>query len=169
MLQNMCVEIFIEWGWEKSVDPVKQWNAAFEGGFFMMFLYAGLLAPLLEEFIFRFGAAKLGKLAKLRNIFIILISSALFMVWHWSFSQAIYQFIMGVIFMIIYLKTNNIWWTVLIHFINNVFIVTYTYLTGPVASTFELSFGNITLAVVFAAMTVLVVRDLIKGLPNAKK
>ena len=169
MMQNMFVEMFIAWGWETRTDPVEQWDTLFANGFFVTFLWAGIAIVLIEELIFRFGICKGLRHFKVKDWVIIAISSVLFMLWHWSFSQAIYQLIMGVILAVIYLRTDNILWVLLIHFINNAFIVTYTYLTGPATGTFSLTFGSITLAIAVAVVANVAVWFLIKGLPNAKK
>ena len=180
MFQNMCVELFIQWGWEMRIDPATEWERIFGNGSFgafcIAFVLVGILPPIYEELIFRFGICKgLKKWTKLREPWIIIISATLFMLWHLSFSQSVYQFIMGVFFARIYLKTDNILWTMLIHFINNAFILTYTYLVGVSAEPFVLSFGSIALTIVLAVVSVFAVHFLIKigfrakELPNEQR
>ena len=170
MFQNVCVEVFIEWGWETRPDAEKEWAALFKYGFLWSFVFVGIVTAILEELVFRWCTCQaLLRWTKLKEFWIIIITAIVFMLWHMSFSQAIYQFIMGVVFAKIYLKTRNIWWTTLIHFINNAFIVTYLYITGVQDEIFVLSFGNIALAVGLVAVSITAVAFLIKGLPNGKK
>lgn len=164
MFQNLCAEVFIYWGWEtrQAVDLSAN-------GFWYVFLTTVILAPVLEELIFRFLLCKGLKRLKLPDGWVIVIAAFLFMLYHWSWSQVAYQFIMGVFFAWIFLKTNNVLWTMLMHLINNAFIVTYTWLVRPPASAFALSAGNITWALVLAVATTVVVTFLIrKGIPDAK-
>lgn len=165
MLQNLCVELFIRWGLEtrKTLD-------LFENGFWLTFFVAAVIPPVLEELVFRLLGCKLLKLTKLPNWAIILISAAVFAIYHRSWSQLIYQFLMGIWLAWIFLKTNQIGWTILIHFINNAFIVTYTYLAGSGNDVFTLSAGNIILSISLAVVTTVAEFFLIKkGIPNYEK
>ena len=165
MLQNLCAELLIHWGIEarKNVD-------IFAYGFWNAFIAGAILAPLLEELIFRLLSCKLLQLAKLPDWAIILISATIFAVYHMSWSQLVYQFLMGVWLAWIYLKTRNVGWTMLIHLINNAFIITYTYFAGAGEQAFSLNAGNIILSVVTAVATTVVVFFLIKkGIPNYEK
>lgn len=164
-LQNMCSEIFIRLRWEtrSSVE-------LFTYGFWVAFLVYAVLPPLLEELVFRFAVCKTLQWAKLKPWLIIGISAVLFMLYHWSWSQVVYQLIMGIFFAWIFLKTNNLVWTILIHFINNAFIVTYTYFAGSGDAVFALTAGNIVLAIGTALFATAAVTLLIKkGIPYATK
>ena len=164
-LQNMCAEIFIRIGWETRSDI-----DLFQRGFWLAFLLYAVVPPLLEELIFRFAVCKTLQWVKLKPWLIIGISAVLFMLYHWSWSQLVYQLIMGIFFAWIFLKTNNLLWTILIHFINNAFIVTYTYFAGSGDAVFALSAGNIVLAIGSALVATAAVTLLIKkGIPYATK
>jgi len=77
---------------------------------------------------------------------------------------------MGIWLAWIFIKTHQIGWTILIHFINNAFIITYTYLTGAGNSVFALSALNIILSISLAAVTTVAVILLIKkGIPRYEK
>ena len=68
------------------------------------------------------------------------------------------------------MKTKQIGWTILIHFINNAFVITYTYLTGTGNTVFELSVLNIVLSVGLAIVTTVAIIFLIKkGIPQYEK
>jgi membrane protease YdiL (CAAX protease family) len=105
----------------------------------------------------------------IKNIYIILITAVIFMVYHHSWSQTIYQLLLGIIFAVIYIKTNNICYTMLIHFINNAFIVIYTYYTGAGSAAFPINFGSCAIAVGLAAIACVILYSLIKELPNEQK
>ena len=165
MLQNLCAELLIRWGLEtrKSFD-------LFKYGFVVAFLISAILAPLLEELIFRLLSCKLLKLSKLPDWSIILLSALIFAVYHCSWSQLVYQFLMGIWLAWIFLKTHHIGSTMLIHFINNAFIVTYTYFAGEGDGVFSLHAGNIVLAIGLALVTTVTVFFLIKkGIPKYEK
>ena len=77
---------------------------------------------------------------------------------------------MGIWFAWIYLKTKQIGWTMFIHFINNAFIVTYTYFAGTGSDAFALSAWNVILSVSLAIVTTVAVYFLIKkGIPRHEK
>ena len=77
---------------------------------------------------------------------------------------------MGIWLAWIFLKTHQIGWTMLIHMINNTFIITYTYLVGTGSDVFNLSAWNIVLSVGLAVVTTVTVFFLIKkGIPKYEK
>ncbi len=166
MFQNFCAEVFIRWGWEtrNTVDTL------FVNGFWNAFMIVAIAYPVLEELIFRLLLCKLLKATKMADWYVIVISAVIFMVYHWSWSQVAYQLLMGIWLAWIFIKTHQIGWTVLIHFINNAFIITYTYLTGAGNSVFALSALNIILSISLAAVTTVAVILLIKkGIPKYEK
>ena len=166
LLQNFCAELFINWGWETR----KNYDLFAVNGFWLTLLITTVLVPILEELIFRLLSCKLLKLIKIPDWCVILISGAIFAIYHGSWSQLVYQFLMGIWLAWIFLKTHHIGWTILIHFINNAFIVTYTYFAGTSSDGFTLNVGNISLSVSLAIMTTVVVFWLIKkGIPNYEK
>lgn len=166
MLQNMSAEVFIRWGWETRSTMDLFANS----GFWMMFFSVAIIAPVMEELIFRLLACKLLKLTKLPDWWVIGISAVIFMLYHDSWSQSVYQLLMGIWLAWIFMKTHNIGWTMLIHFINNAFIITYTYLAGAGDDVFNLNAGTIVLSVGLAVATTVAVIFLIKkGIPKYEK
>jgi membrane protease YdiL (CAAX protease family) len=160
----MCVAIFESWGF----DTPNTGEGIFKNGFWFAFFVYAVLPPIYEELIFRFGVCKGLQYTKLKEIWIILISAAVFAVYHHSFSQLVYQFIMGAVFAKIYIKTDSIFYTMFIHFINNAFIITYTYFNSG-GGVFVLSFGSAALSVGLAVIAAAAVYFLIKGLPNGRR
>ena len=166
MLQNMCAELFVHWGLEARAENVNM----FANGFWIMFISGAILAPVIEELIFRLLACKLLQLTKMPIWCVIIISAIAFAVYHHSWSQTIYQLLMGIWLAWIFLKTHHIGWTMMIHFINNAFIITYTYFAGNGSGVFDLSAGNVILSLLLAAVTTITVFFLIKkGIPNYEK
>ena len=166
MLQNLSAELFIYLGWETRQTV----NEIFNNGFWTVFLILAIIFPVLEELMFRWVVCKLLKMAKLPNWWVIVVSAFIFMLYHWSWSQVVYQLLMGIWLAWIFVKTEQIGWTVLIHFINNAFVVTYTYLTGTGNEVFDVNAGSIVLAVGLAVVTTVAVIFLIKkGIPKHEK
>ena len=139
MLQNLCAELFVRWGWETRATNIN----LFEHGFWLTFFAAAVVAPVLEELVFRFASCKLLSLTKMSVGCVIVVSAFIFAVYHGSWSQLVYQFLMGIWLAWIFVKTNQIGWTMLIHFINNAFIITYTYFVGTGDAEFALQAGQI--------------------------
>jgi membrane protease YdiL (CAAX protease family) len=106
---------------------------------------------------------------KMKDIYIILITAVIFVIYHRSWSQTVYQLLLGIILAVIYIKTNNIYYTMLIHFINNAFIIIYTYYTGTGASAYPVNFGTVNIAVLLAVIACAIIYSLIKELPNEQK
>lgn len=165
MLQNLSAELFIRWG----VETRKTLNL-FPNGFWVTFLTVAVVPPILEELIFRLVNCKLLKLTKMPDWGVILISAAIFAIYHMSWSQLTYQFLMGIWLAWIFIKTHQVAWTMLIHFINNAWIVSYTYLAGNGNDVFILSAGNTILSISLAVVTTVAMFFLIKkGIPNYEK
>ena len=162
MLQNLCAELFIRWGWE-----VRRVTDLFKYGFWVTFLVVGILFPILEELFFPLLGCILLKFINMPDWAVIIITATLFMVYHGSWSQTVYQLLMGIWLAWIFIKTKNIGWTMLIHVINNTYIITYTYLAGTGNDAFDLTAWNIILSVGLAIITTVAVFFLIKkGIPN---
>ena len=165
MLQNLCAELFIHWGLE-----TRSTQDLFTNGFWPTFFVTAMLIPVLEELIFRLLSCKLLMLTKMPTWCVILISAVIFAVYHCSWSQTVYQLLMGIWLAWILIKTRQIGWTMLIHFINNAFIVTYTYFVNAGNDVFNLSAWNIILSVALASITTAIVFFLIKkGIPKYEK
>lgn len=80
-----------------------------------------VLPAITEELMFR--GVLLGGLKKCGAAFAVLVSGALFSLYHQNPSQTAYQFVCGVFFALVALKAGSILPTVLSHFINNVFVL----------------------------------------------
>ncbi len=83
----------------------------------VMFISVAILAPLLEELIFRKFLTE--RLRVFGETVAILIPALLFALFHTSASQLVYAFTIGVLLGYFYCRTGNYWLTVLIHAIFN--------------------------------------------------
>ena len=97
------------------LNPIAE--AVASANIFTTFLYTVILAPLGEEYFFRFLTYK--KLSKYGDKIYILLSSLLFAVFHLNVFQIIYAFLMGTILGYMYAKTRNMKYNVSMHMIVN--------------------------------------------------
>ncbi len=83
------------------------------------FLYAVVVAPVIEEIVFR--GYVLRSLQKFGNVFAIFVSSALFGIWHGNLSQAMPIVLSSVVFGYMAIKSNSIIPCIIAHSFNNFF------------------------------------------------
>ncbi|MCL2228352.1 MAG: CPBP family intramembrane metalloprotease [Firmicutes bacterium] len=130
MVQFASIEIFRlmgagEYTLDLSIDNF---------GMFMFAVFAlAVLPAVIEELLFRGIVYKslLGEGKQKKHIYTaIIISSLLFAGFHLSPEQLVYQFILGVIYAIVFYKTGNLLYPMLLHFINNFFVIAYTFIAG---------------------------------------
>ncbi len=85
----------------------------------MMLLFAGILAPVGEEYLFR----KLlwDKLGSCGERLYILMGGFIFALFHANLSQLLYAFVLGAAFCYIYARTGKLRYTVALHITINIF------------------------------------------------
>lgn len=83
----------------------------------LLILLVVLLAPLVEEFIFR--KLFIDRLAGYGDKAAILFSSALFGIAHGNFYQFVYTFLLGLILGYLYTRTGKMRWSFLLHAVTN--------------------------------------------------
>ena len=83
----------------------------------LYFLTIAVFPPLFEEFAFR--GVMLSTLRKHGDCFALIVSSVAFALMHTSISSMPFALICGFAMGYVYLRTENLWLSVLIHFINN--------------------------------------------------
>lgn len=116
-----------------SLTPLKAWSPAYgevEGSiaatsFVWMIISAGIIAPILEELVFRgilFGNYR----ASIGVWPTIIASAAIFGLMHYNLVQFVYAFLMGIFFAYLMEKTGEIWTCMLAHIGANVFSVLMT-------------------------------------------
>lgn len=111
-----------------SLTPLKEWSASYgdveasiySATLFWQVLSAGIIAPILEEVVFRgilFGnyRASLGAWPS------IIISAVIFGLMHYNLVQFVYAFLLGVFFAYLMEKTGELWTCILAHITANLF------------------------------------------------
>lgn len=84
----------------------------------MMFLSVGVLAPILEEFVFR--KLLIDRMRKYGEVVSILVSAGLFALFHQNFAQFLYTFAAGIMLGYLYYRTGSYWRVTLLHAIFNI-------------------------------------------------
>lgn len=93
-----------------------------DAGVILMFFAVAIVAPLCEEYIFR--GIILTKLRKHGDVFAIVTSSILFGLAHQNFVSIPVTFAICCVMGYVYVKTNNLWVPISVHFLNNFISVT---------------------------------------------
>lgn len=99
----------------KSVEMMNASNEGMAGGNPVgIFLLAVVFAPLLEETVFRGIVFRLTEKVT-KGFGAVIISAAIFGVFHMNLAQAVYSMIMGVAAGMVYMKTRNLWFPIILH------------------------------------------------------
>ena len=124
----------------------------------IMYIIAIVFIPaIFEELLFRKAILNYSK--KYGSVFAVVFSALLFALFHMNLNQAIFAFIIGILFGVIAIQTSSIKLTVLLHFLNNLYAAFQVILSG---FTLEM-FNNISLAVIIFSIIIL-----IRNLPKIK-
>ena len=97
--------------------------------FVLILLGTGILVPILEELVFRYGIC--GTMARKNAIAAIIVSSLVFGIVHGNLIQGTYATVLGLVFGFVYLKTKNIWYPAIMHMAINSSTVVVSYLEMP--------------------------------------
>lgn len=120
-------------------------------GYVFMFLATAVFPGFFEEFVFR--GIILSSLRKYGDGFAVVTSAAIFGLLHQNLVGAIFAFLVGLFLGFIYVKTNNIWIPIAIHFLNNAYSVLQQWIgawlgdTGSLISVF-MFYGIVILGIV---------------------
>lgn len=95
--------------------------------FIIVLISVAVVPAFAEEFAFR--GIIMGTMRKYGDAFAIIVSSAVFGAFHGNLSQVPFAFILGLVLGFIDCKTNSIIPSIIVHFINNAYAVTFGYLT----------------------------------------
>ncbi len=93
--------------------------------FILELLSTAVLVPVMEEFAFR--GVLLSALRKYGVGFAITASALVFSLVHLDFSNVVFALIAGLVFGFLYVKTGNLWISILIHAFNNAIAVIGNY------------------------------------------
>ena len=124
---------------------------------FSMFLYAGILAPITEEILFR-GLIQRTMLPFGKK-FAIFVSSFTFGLFHGNLIQSPYAFVVGLVLGYVAAE-HNILWAMVLHMINNLLLgdVLYRLLGGLPEETMNLIVWDIIAAFTVAAIVLMIVK-----------
>lgn len=96
------------------------------GNMMLSIVLWALIPAICEELLFR-GIIFQGLLSRFKPVASMLIGGALFMLMHGSLQQTVYQFILGVVLCLVFYLTKNIFYPMLLHFLNNAIIIVLDY------------------------------------------
>lgn len=173
-LQLAIISPAFPWLAELFLAPVETPGGV--GYEYFMLLTLVILAPVVEEFVFR-GVFLTRFMAKTSMWGGILISSLLFGVLHLDFIGA---FLFGIIASLLYLRTGNLLLPILFHMLNNAlaalslyvpidkFFAIDWFMVTTMADIESKAFANIVIMVVSALLTTWIIYRLAKGLKADK-
>ena len=130
---SYATSIFEHFGVDYTVDTGDAPQGVF--GFLLSFIATAIVPALAEEFACR--GVIIGLLKKYGSAFAIICSSVVFGIMHGNFDQIPFAILVGLILGYIYVKTESIWISMAVHFVNNAISVIFTYLNGIVSSNMQ--------------------------------
>lgn len=96
-------------------------NSVSVGDTFLNFLCAAVVAPLIEEFVFR--GVIMQPLRRFGNVFAVVASALLFGLSHGGPSNIVFAFLCGVALGFVVIASKSIWVGIAVHFLNNFYAV----------------------------------------------
>ena len=112
-------------------------------------LALAVIPAVCEEMIFR--GVLVNALKHKGKVFAVVISSIMFSIFHFSPTQLIYPVCFGLILSIVYLRTNNILFPMLLHFINNALSLSIQYFSNGSGGEFVHSISTLIFALITLA------------------
>lgn len=123
---NLIVSAVVSWLPDMATNDYNQMMSIVTNGKFgIVLLTSGILAPIIEELIFRYGIC--GIFSKKSEQAQIVVSALLFGIAHWNIIQSTYAFLFGLFLGYLYVKTKNLTYPVLFHLVVNSSSVIYEY------------------------------------------
>ena len=144
LLQNAVIEIFGLMGYSAPESNIilDGWHR-----FLIALIVVAVLPSVIEELLFR--GLILHSLLPFGRWTAIILSSAMFSLFHLSPAQTVYQFIFGVVLALVYLRTRNMFVPMLLHFVNNATIITILFFGGDWADGGYVNFGAMAIVSTF--------------------
>ena len=158
LLQNFVVEFFVFLGYTVPGGARTEIDSAHR--YLISIVAIGIVPSVVEELLFR--GLILHALLPFGKWKAVLISSALFSLFHLSPAQTVYQFIFGIILALVYLKTKNMLVPILLHFVNNFTIITLAYIAGDDLA-FTLGATTIIAMITLALVGTIVILNLVRA------
>lgn len=125
-----------------------------------------VMPAICEELLFR-GIITTA-LKQKGETYAIWISSLMFAIFHFSPSQLIYPMCFGLILSIVYLRTNNIVFPILLHFVNNALSVSIQYFSNSTATAFTHSASMLLYALITLLVWIYIIYRLFKDFQQHK-
>ena len=124
---------------------------------FVYYISLAIIPAICEELLFR--GVLINCLKHKGKIFAIVLSSIMFAIFHFSPVQLIYPICWGILLSVVYLRTKNILFPIIMHFINNAFSLSIQYFVTTSSSftpsTFMMVYTIVTFAIWILAMAYL--------------
>ena len=165
LIQGLSVKFFELFGYQQTSEPLGIDNI---WKYLTAVMVLAILPAIFEELIFR--GYILQNMMQFGRTKAIIASSILFSLYHMSPAQTIYQFVLGVACAMIVIYSGKLVLAMLLHFVNNFIIVTYTYLSGggeqPITWTSASTIITVAVLVILGSLTAW---SLIKTFKTEKK
>lgn len=156
-LTNLFLELMSGIGYTSTSSSIVISNFS---TYIMYVMLICVLPAVCEEILFR-GLICNG-LKKMGNVTAVFGSAFLFMIMHGGPDQTVHQFILGVVLALVFLTTNNLWASIIVHFLNNFIAVTILYLYyGDSSATSETTGVYLVEYIIYALISAVVVSLLI--------
>lgn len=143
--------------------PTLSYNIDTPTKFIISLISMAVIPAICEELVFR--GVMVNCLKEKGYAFAIIMSSIIFAMFHFSLTQLIYPLCFGIILSVVYLRTKNILYPMLLHFINNALTISIQYFSTS-SSTFTHSTFNLIYAIFAFALWILAMYYFIKNFKN---
>lgn len=120
------------------------------GNMIMTLIYVPILAPIMEEIIFR--KLLLDKLRRFGDVPAILITGLAFGLFHMNLSQMFYAAVLGFIFAYVVIKTNTIRYSIFLHMMINTYSTVCLVLALKKQMIFTMLLGQLGLLMIIAGI-----------------
>ncbi len=114
-------------GGKASVSNISEY---IKDNYLVMFLYAGILGPIIEEYLCR--KILLDRLHRYGKGIAMVASGLIFALLHGNLEQFFYTFLVGFFFAYIYLKTGKIRYSIALHMTMNIYSVILTFVLSEI-------------------------------------
>lgn len=156
-LTNLFLELMTGIGYTSTSSSIVISNFS---TYLMYVVLICIIPAVCEEILFR-GLICNG-LKKIGNGTAIFGSAFLFMIMHGGPDQTVHQFILGIVLALVFLTTNNLWASIIVHFLNNFIAVTISYIYyGDSSATSETTGVYLVEYIIYALISAVVVALLI--------
>lgn len=108
------------------------------GSYFLAILILAIMPAIGEELLFR-GMILHGLRSRFNDVISVVLSALMFALMHTNLQQLVYPFLLGLIMGWIVLRTGSLVSSIIVHFVNNFLVVTFSFIQNMTG--FSLSLG----------------------------